>query len=313
MADGQFRVTSTEKPTDRLGMLNPASWRGIVFPLLTHNVGFSHENAPHKFQYRNNEYIETSGAKAWSFRYTIPMRDSVTVGPYRRLFSEILPAFVNAMRDKSPGVLIDPVYGEFRCVPAEFNEETDPRKRCGVDITVEFIHSPEIDETLAPLQRNPSFAQLTDEAGRLDAQVEALPWDQEEKPPSTVDPLLAVSGAIRQIEFAGNKTLAGLERNIDNLEAVERSVDRLADPRTFSLKRRSRRTREASIRAKESAQDPTRRIRVAKNKYAQTISQIAREHGMSIVEFIKLNPSLASSPEVRAGAPINVFAQKPAA
>jgi hypothetical protein len=173
---------------DVLAKLNPLSWRGIIVPYVSRKVGFQHVNAEHKFNFAG-EAIEPTGPKAWTFEYTIPFRQGLSsTARYGNLFGSIMPKFIAAMRDKSPGDLYDPVMGTiFRCVPAQFSDESDPDKRDGTDITVSFVHSPAPEDLQKELELV-SRDDLKSAAGALDIEVEKVDWQQEEPPPQMVNP-----------------------------------------------------------------------------------------------------------------------------
>ncbi len=285
------------------------TWRGQSLPISSRTVSFSHDNVQHKFTYRNGNIIETTGAQSWTFSYTIPMRENLRIGPFEALFSQGLTRLVRNMRDKRPGILIDPVYGQFQCAPGSFADNIDVNLRDGTDIEIQLMHSPDIDDVSEELKNTPDVRQIESEARTLDEQVQVSGVvGLNNKPPEpTTDIFSAIAGVGRQIELRGNQTLNALERYIFEVEQIENAVDRLEDPSTFSLKRRSRRARDTAHRAKDRLQNPFRRIKTVTFDYAQTISSIAADAGMTVKEFLDLNPLLAALPEIPPNKPVNLF------
>src|SRR5262245_39843475 len=117
--------------TDVLRLLPPFEWRGVRYPVATRSVSFQHEQAQHRIQYKDGEFIEQTGARNYTFNYTIPMREDIARGPYKNLFSSGLIPLLIDCRNREPGQLVDPVYGEFRCVPTSYNDDIDVGKRDG--------------------------------------------------------------------------------------------------------------------------------------------------------------------------------------
>lgn len=284
------------------------SWRGIVVPVLTRSSGFAHDGVQHKFQYRDGEFIERTGAQNPTWTYTIPFRQDIAAGPYSNLFTEVFLRFVEACLDRSPGVLIDPIWGEQRCVVTSLNEDSDNNKRDGTDVRVEFTRAPEIDETAQAINGGVSSLQgVATEAGILDQEITTVPWEQEDSPGATSDPFSLVSGTLSQIERNGHKISAALDDVAYRAEKVEAAANRLEDPKTFQIVRSSRRVQAAAKRAKDRVDNADRTVFRVLVRYTKTTSQIAAENGMTLQELLALNPGLARSPRVAPGTKINVY------
>lgn len=292
---------------DVLSKLDPLVWRGIALPYVSRRVGFQHVNAEHKFNFAG-EAIEPTGPKAWTFEYTIPLRQSLSsTARYGNLFGSIMPRLIAAMRNKSPGQLYDPVSGVFwRCVPATLSDETDPLKRDGTDITIAFVHAPETADVAAENEfttRN----DLESAAGSLDTEVEKVDWKQQEPPPQTVNPLQAIGGIADQLETGVNKNLNALEKVIAQTEDMEEQIEDLEEPKNFSLKRRARRTRALAFRVRQRHGNPTQRIVTVTTRYTQTISEVASNLGMSVVDFLAINTDLVGYTEIPPETPVNRY------
>jgi hypothetical protein len=296
--------------TDALAALPRFSWRGIEVPITgVRSASFQHENAQHKFLYRDGEIVEAVGARNWTFSYTLPMRQDIAKGPYKNLYSVVLPQLVEAMRDRSPGELVDPELGLFMCRPTSLTSDLDVTKRDGTDLRVEFVHSPELEQVDLEVVGFLDAGSLSSEAGLLDGEVALVNWQQEEPPEPSADIFGAIDGIGRQIEFAGNRLSNKLDDAAFRLEKIEKTIDRLEDPKTWGIKRSSRRLREATLRLKERGNDPVRKIITITRDYAGSISEIAADSGMTLDELLRMNPGLASSPQVPIGASVRVFAK----
>jgi hypothetical protein len=250
------------------------------------------------------------GAQPWTFRYKIPLREGITREPYRGLFFQTLTDLAVALRNKTPGDLIDPYWGVFRCVPADFNGEIDALSRDGTDINVEFTHSPEIDE-LEPDVIISGFESMESDARSLDDEVARIDWEQELPPEATVDPLSLAAGIVRSVEYSGNKVLSFGEQFVARAESVENALDSLEDPRTFGLKRRSRRMQLLARRTSQRAADPFRGARAHRVATNQTLSELAAEVRVTVTELVASNRFLARTPIVPAGTVISVPQPRP--
>lgn len=296
--------------TDVLRLVPHLEWRGKVYPIASRSVSFRHEQIEHKIQYQANDFAEPLGPHSFLFRYTIPMREDISKGPYKNLFNTGLTVLVRDCRSKEPGILIDPFYGEFRVVPTSFEETVDVNKRDGTDVQVEFLHSPAFGD-FEPLLRDniTGIAGLVGQAGALDAEVQAADWNQEPSPEGVTDALSAINGVgqrgLRQVD----RTASRFDDLALKLRKIEDTADQAENPQNWRLRDSARGARDQVIRAKNRAtEDPTRKIRRVGLRFATTISQIAADAQMSIVELLQLNPSLRSSgPLVPANTTLNTF------
>lgn len=295
--------------TDALKILPRFSFRGIEVPITgVRTATFSHAEARHTFLYRDNEIVESTGARNWTFSYTFPMRQDISAGPYKNLYSVILPQLVAACRDRTAGELVDPELGLFMCKPTQLTSEIDVTKRDGSDLRVEFIHSPELEEVDLEVVGFLDAGSLASEGGALDEQIALVDWGQEEPPEPSADIFSAIDGIGRQFEHAGNQLSNKLDDAAFRLEKIEATVDRLENPKVWPLKRSSRRLREAVLRIKNRGNDPVRRIITVTQNYEKSISEVAAEHGMGVGELLALNPTIARAPRVAINASVRVFA-----
>lgn len=296
--------------TDVFRLVPHLEWRGRVYPIASRSMSFRHEQIEHKIQYRGNDFIESLGPHSFMFRYTFPMREDIAKGPYKSLFNEGLTILVRDCRNREPGILIDPFYGEFRCIPTSFEETSDINKRDGTDVQVEFLHSPTFDEGEPLLKDNITGVEgLVSSAGALEADVKAADWNQEPSPEGLTDALSAINGVgqkgLRQID----RTASRLDDLAFKLKKIEDTADAAENPQNWRLRDSARGARDAVVRAKDRAtEDPTRKVRRVVTRFAKTLSALALETGMTIQDLLALNPSLRSGgPLVPGGSSVAVY------
>ncbi len=290
--------------TDVLRLLPPFRWRGIAYPVLTRDVGFAHDGAPTKIQYRDGEFFEQMGSKSPTFRYTLAIREDIAIKEYRNLFTEGLPILFRDMRDREIGDLEDPIYGPFRCVPQVFGESADPTKRDGTDVQVEFVQS---EETKPQSDQVPTFQGLAADAGALNEELTRVDWTQSGSPEPSIDALSAITGVGAQIEANAGKVRSGLEQFAFQMDKLEAQAARLENPDGFQIQRAARRNRAAATTLAERTRDPLKRVVTVIAKYQKTITGVAAEAGMTVKELLDLNPALVKLPFIPANTPIRVF------
>lgn len=293
--------------TDVLKLLPSFKWRGKAYPVTARGVGFAHESATHKLQYRDGDFIEQTGARNLTFRYTVPMREDIAKGPYANLFTVGLPELIRDCRNRVADVLWDPVYGEFRCVPSSYDDETDVTRRDGTDISLEFTHSPELDDAEGFVSTISNSGLVTD-AGAMNAELaESQDFEQFEGEMPDTDILSAINGFGAQLERQGNKFSAALDDLAFKCEKIEETADRLENPQNWQIRRSARRVRETAVRLKKRAADPRRRVVEVTRRFAATASAVAAEEGMTLQELLELNPVLARSGIVPSGSVVRRY------
>lgn len=294
---------------DILGDLPRFSWRGIEVPLTGRSARFAHDRGRHKYVFRDDEILEALGHKNWVLEYRIPFRQGIAKGPYRDLFVEVFPRFIDACRDRSRGELYDPVLGEFDAEVLEWDETLDVLKRDGTDVVVRFEHSPDPEAEESPGADLSNLASAENEAGRLDdAMGEVARSAQQEPPPPAVDPLARIGGFLRQIDRRGNQIRAQIGGFVDRVEAIEDAATDLEDPKIQPVIRSARRLRAAGGRLRERLANPVGALRSTTTRTATTLASLAISLGVTPDELLKRNPRLAA-PLVPPGT--EVFYQAP--
>jgi len=288
--------------------LQRLSWRGIEVPVSARSVSFTHDDVRHKFQFRDNEIIEATGAQNLTFSYTIPFRQGIAKGPYKDLFIKTLADFYLACRDRSTAELVDPVLGSFNAKCTSFNDDTDVTKRDGDDVRVEFVHAPGLDEIEGIFGGILDLQGVATDAGALERELAKQAWEQDDPGAGLVNPLQAINGLARQVQRQGNKMSAALDEIASQCEAIETTLQQLEDPRNFGAEDSSRKLRDASIRLKERAEDPSRTIRTVTQSHGTSLARIAADAGMTIEELLDLNPELARKPFIPPFTKVRLYA-----
>lgn len=296
--------------TDVLSQLPVFRWRGQAYPVQRHRVSFRHEGVEHTIQYRDFEFIEQLGAHGLTFSYTLPMRETIAKGPYRHLFEQGVPQLTRDMLNRAADTLEDPIFGQFRCVPTSYDGETDMTKRCGIDIAIEFRHSPELTEEDPSIKDLSGVAGITNNAGKLDEEVARADWGQEPSPEPSVDVLQAIDGVGAQGLAQIGKVSAALDDFAFKCEKIEATCDKVENPQNWPIRDSARRNRELAHRLKKRlSEDPATKIRQFVTRSQMLISELAKEVGMTLEELIKLNPQIVRFPYVRANTPVVVRAK----
>jgi prophage DNA circulation protein len=297
--------------TDILKQLQRASWRQIEFPVMgTRDFGFQHEQAEHRYLFINAQLVESIGRKNPTYKFVIPFREDIAVGPWVNLYTRVYPDFLDACQDPSRGVLVDPAHGALPAKCVSLREMMSVEKRDGVDVEAEFIRAPnenDIVEDLGTQIRTLEGARGM--AGALDREIAKIPFRQQAPPEPTINPLDAVSAVANQAEVAVTKITSAFADAAFRVEKASASLESLHDAIVQPAIQQSARLRDALIGFEERT-DPTgtRPLRKITTASDMTVSALARKLSMLLNDLVRLNPWLARTPFVQAGSDIRVFA-----
>jgi len=292
------------------------SWRGQQLPISARSVSFAHESVQHKLQRRNQDLVEQTGAHNLVFTYTIPMRSGIFKGNYGdSLFGVGLQKFFRACRDKSPGVLVDPVYGQRRAVCSSYNDDTDMGRTDGVDIRVEFTDAPEEGEDDA--FDFPTVQSARNSGAATSQSVKAFARPDPTKPERAELKKLKsnLGDTLIQYQNFGVSTVNELKQSSYQAKRVEDIVtDALSNAVTrgtadaldlFGLQQSARRQRDDAIRAQRNDAEQAR-ARVIVNALSRSLTSIAATYGVSVESLIAANPELTKAPMVPVGATVKI-------
>lgn len=283
--------------------LQPASWRGVKFPFTgARDFGFQQEQANHRFIFRDEQLIESIGRQNPTFRYPIPFRDGVRRPPWKNLFTEVYPRFLDACTDRSAGELIDPVHGTFRAKCMSLRETLTTDATDGVEVVAEFVFAPEAGDS-DPVQ----FAQL---ARTLDGLADtgvvfgAAVGNISEEQRQLVDsinqqserPETSVFGVARQasslVQQTKNRTRAQLNRVSADMEVTRSEIEKAKDPELEPLRRDASRFSLASRNLAKTAGDPRTPFDTIRTTAEIGRIAFAVSVGVPLGVLLDLNPSL---------------------
>ena len=279
--------------TDIFKDLPRLKWRNIEMPVAERRVSFEQELARHKYAYRDNELVESLGCHNWRFEYTIPFREDIDKGPYRNLYVETFSTFLQACRDRSEGVLDDPVLGLYKARVESLSIQTDINRRDGEDVQVVFVHSPALDE-----------------AGDLsETTASRLPGRQivEELGVDIFDQIARIGTKVSVYANRIDATLAAYESKIDKVIDKFIALNELKNnPQNMPIIRSALRAKDAVERARFLSVTSGETIVSRVIDRDTTVNLLASGLGMTLSDFLLLNANLPT-PLVPSGATVFYF------
>lgn len=290
---------------DLLKQLPPFEWRGVRYPVTSRSVTFQQNQVEHELGRRNQDLIEQTGAKNLRFSYTLAMREELFRGSYSALFTQGLRQLFIDFRNRTPGTLLDPVYGSYRVSPVSWSDDTDVTKRDGTDVRLEFVHSPEDDA--AEEEDPPTIQAVSRERDEL--AVEAVELEESAAdagiPITSIPSLISevfdfANGVGQQVLGAVNRADAELERVAFSARKLEDTAATIATPEAWLIQADSRSLRDRANRARDNRSQISP-VLTRTVTQSQSVTSLAASLGVSTQALLEANPSLSSKPTVAVG------------
>lgn len=284
-------------------------WAALDLPFTGRSYEFRHEQAEHKFIFRDRELIESLGRKNPTWKYTIPFRESIILPRYRNLFTKAYPVFLRDCQDGLRKALVDPVHGTIQAKCVSLREMLDVNRRDGVDVEVEFIEAPfedEIFDTSRPLISLPTIAaQVKSFDDKITSGAYPVQVNSEQ---ATLDPFAAIGSIGDQINAAGNKVNATIGDLVYRAKKTEDSINRAKQPRLAVARAQVREIRDMALRAPDHlGVTGNRPIGTYVTKSAVDIASLAGLLSNTAAELVKLNGLLARSPTVKINTSVRYY------
>lgn len=299
--------------TDLFKLLPPLYWRNIgPLPITSRRVSFEQDIVRHKYMYRDDEQIESVGRKNWTFEYTLGFYEGIRPGKhgYEKVFTQLMPQFIDACRDRSEGDLQDPILGTYQARCEAVDIVTDVNRRDGESVQVRFIYSPPMDAIEYPTT---VWLPAVEEQGySLDSQLSRALSRQDIKElqqfdAGTYNALQEGKNAIGLLDFVaavGNRAalygdqidsiLAKYYGKITNVvDALNRVQQRVRSPRYATTIREARRQLAAIDALRDNPAAPSGKlIAFVTTTQDYTVNELASWLESPVTEILFLNPDL---------------------
>jgi prophage DNA circulation protein len=232
------------------------------------------------------------------------MHDTYFKGAYKQIFSTGLQKLLTDFRDPSPGILFDPVYGEMRCVPSSYSDELDSARRSGVDLTLEFLVSPEDEEdeiVVTPVAAVGEAETLAAEAQKLEQAAEESA--AEISPQNSVK----LKDALAGLAETGRRILAtpnDIRSELNQIAFFAREIEDVAydahTPEAVLTRNQARDVRDKVQRVLDNSL-LIRPVKFFTVEAPISIVSLASNLGVTFEQFIAANPALSGKPTVSPG------------
>lgn len=310
---------------DFFTQLRGFAWRGISVPIINTRLVLRQDLAPHRFVGRPGADIEATGRAPIEIMAEIPFFNDIAPGPREswkrgRLYPTTFRQFLAAMADTSTGILSHPELGDIKCKPRSFEPTWDGKTRGGVPCSASWLETTEDPSAFAQLVAAVSpVAGAIEAAQDLDASLGKItpPFETVTIPPapSFNDMMRSVQGVFDQVTLMQQR-YAGVLNNIvyrvDNIINAMNAASKASS--NSSLLVTYWPLRDACSRMKSSATDlkkallaGPRPIGIYMPGSIATMAKIAGDIPASIVDIMKLNPSLLAAPVVPANSAVRYY------
>jgi len=301
---------------DVLSKLTLAQYKGVQFPITSVDFGFSQEQAEHKFIFRDEALIQQLGRKNKTWRLEIPFLENLGTFmlDYKELYTKIFPNFVEVCQERTPGILTVPDVGNVRVACASLQYTISSEHRDGVIVRVEFISAPLANDA-ALIPQIPSVQAIAAQAKKLDTAVAATNFNPptshavvpQETPASFSDPFTAVSSVFDQLSNSRKKNLAKIDDTTARINKMNASIDRISDPKLWSVKRQALDLKNALNRAATHSDSKGKRLKQAFVNHPTPTNVMATKLHITLSDLLRLNPELSQQPIIPANTVVRYY------
>lgn len=292
-------------------------WRGIPFPVTAFRVRLSHDIAQHKRPDQDGARVESTGRNPLVFSAQIPFRNGIRRGPNESwvsgtLYTEGWRRFLDAMADRSKGMLQHPALGRIQCKPVSADSELTAQKRDGEDVTAEWIEfSDDEAASNAILAAGAPVGQAVTEAANLDTILADLAAIKAKDPDygkiSLEEAMRRVAGVVDTVSLMSRKTFGMIDRIGYRLNAIGEAIKSAQDPQNWAAKESINRLRAALHAVKQQALKAQKDTRFYIVPNDTTLASLAPRLSNKVTDLVRLNPALVSAPMVTRSTAVRYF------
>jgi len=204
------------------------SWRGISFPIQNISENISQTMVPHRKMDRDGAQVEGTGLAPLHYQVKAYFINSIAKGKqetWSNLFPDTWLQFRDAIKDRTTGILVHPLYGQITCKPLSLSHNINSDERGGVIADCQFLET--VDSDAEQVIQQSAVAQATSAAIDLDASLAQLspPIDtglQQDGFANFTDMVNSFTSVVDQVQLIGNKVSG-------KIDSVIAKVDKLTD------------------------------------------------------------------------------------
>lgn len=299
-------------------------WRGIGFPIESMRIQLDQDLVEHKYWGVDSASVESTGRNPVQIEAVIPFVNGIVPGKAERwgtLFPDTFILFLEAMNDRTTGILDTPQIAGLTCKPVsiEYSYEADIRN--GVRATARWVET--IDEDLASNVNLATFTEAYISALNLDAAIAAQKDFENPVSDISFDQLVNELAGVIDTGASRISLLLNKPAQIRNrLNKVRDSLERAPNVMLWPLKEAAEDLKAVlqplvgsstvvgtGPSVAEAQRQPARRIERYITHARTTLASLqAKFSNNSVDDLMYLNPRLLSRPAVPSNTVIRYYA-----
>jgi prophage DNA circulation protein len=293
---------------DVLARLSEASWRGITFYHGQMSFGFEQQHVQHLYPDRDAGFIESTGRNPATYTFAVLFRNGIA-GWKDTPYPTVWRKFVAACADRTRGVLVHPEFGDLNVKCKTCRTTWDPARRDGVDVEVEFVEASDEENELATALGKIGTVALSTARSIDDAlgNVSPVPELPDTLKPSLLDSLKKLKGSLDQFKQGIGNIGAQIDSVLGGISDLTDTISALDDPKNYPLIDALQRLFGDVVDLASTSTRKGKPVTLAQSSQTADVSTVAAFFGMSVEDFLRLNPSLASRTSVAAGTDVLVL------
>lgn len=293
--------------------LLPFKWRDVELPITKMRVSLAHDLVEHKYWRVDGARVEATGLAPLRFSASVPFINGIVPGKgegWKSLYPTQLRAFLAAFAKRDTGVLQHPEFGEIACKAERLDIDWSGDRRGGCEVEASWVETQDTDG-IVTFRANP-ITDLGVYAKDLDASTDDLRKLAPDLPQyqETFDDFArGLSAIFDQVGLLSYRGAGKISAFIYRVDAFQDSVNRARSAMTWPATQAIERIKAAAFDLRENLLAIGRDIVFYTVPGDSTIAGVAATlSDTTLVDLVKLNPTLMSSPVVRRGTVVRYYA-----
>ena len=290
---------------DALGKLLPLSWRGIEVPCAQNSIKVDHSQVAHYQVGVNGAHVEHTCRHSAVFQFRVFFRGGIS--GYTDLFPSRYREFLTACMDGSTGPFIHPDLGLLDAKVQDFTVVTDPNRRDGYDMDVNWIETVEAGSSLEFAANSPISEAIS--LGRdLETNytsVDIPPYD-DGSGMSLTDALKSLQGQWMLMQYDVVSMLANIDNMINAINGMLDTLSTSTDPNSSAIATALKGIIAAMAQLEDDlvGTSQARKVGMMITQRDDIVASVAASVDLGVDEFFLLNPRFAETGKVPTGSTV---------
>lgn len=292
-------------------------WKGISFPIVGLTTELKQDLVEHKYPDRDGAHVESTGraplmVNAKALFYNNTSKGKGESWKFGILFPTGYLEFLEVCKDRSTGELQHPILGTFDAKLVSMTTELDANRRDGVAVDLEWVETIKVetfdeDTISVPTTIISDAQELDDSLSSASKFPPDISSNLTTPKTSFLDLIDGVKAFIDTATLIGMKALGAIDKVLYHINNLIFSINRINSVLLADLKGKCQALKASMQALRQNVNKKLGEIRFFIVPRDVTIGELASHLGNSIVDLIKLNPTIAAKPIISKLTPVKYY------